>query len=55
MEDFVDLMANVWFLYATPIRLPWIGETTPLFMSIFLMLLAIVVHFVQKSFGEDDD
>jgi hypothetical protein len=49
------LMAKCWEVFNTPMLLPWIGNTSPLKLSIYLALLGLLVDFVAGTLGGKND
>lgn len=55
MEELKDVFKAGWETLNTPLTLPWIGQTSPLLMFIFLAVLGFIVDFVNRAWGNDDD
>lgn len=52
----MDLFFNsIWGLFQTRMNLPWIGNTTPLLMMVFIGLLYLVVGLLNRLWGNDGD
>lgn len=49
------LFRSFWDMYNTPISLPIIGNTSPLKITIFLTAFGIIVGFISRILGGDDD
>lgn len=49
------LFRSFWDMYNTPIYLPIIGNTSPLKITIFLTAFSLVVGFISRLLGGDDD
>jgi hypothetical protein len=49
------ILISIWTVYLTPMTLPWIGTTTPLYMTLFLMLIQAVAYGTYIFLGGKDE
>lgn len=49
-----DFFLSIWDLFRTPMELPWIGETTPLGIMVFLAVGGYLADMVAKLLGGKD-
>lgn len=55
MNEIAAFFAQIWNVLSTPMNLPFLGNTSPLLMMLFLGVLSILVNFVHTVWGVDDD
>lgn len=50
-----SLFKKIWQIFSTPMQLPWIGNTSPLKLAIFLSIMSYLVALVNGFLGGRDD
>lgn len=49
------MFTAAWDVLNTQINVPWIGNTSPLLMLVYLGVLSVIVDFITSSRGDRGD